>query len=87
MKNLKSVNNDIKKFYDLYEWSLIVKILKNNYNFVSWAKNSIPTQGSLTLPTEKLNENNDTLVKKVINHGGKKLTLVTNQGYLTFINL
>lgn len=84
---MQTTIKDLKNYCDLYGWSITVLRLKKLYNFVSFAKNSIPTAGSLTLSTKKLNENNDTTIKKVINHKNNTVTLVTNQGYLTFLNL
>ena len=77
---------EIKDYADLYGWAVTVTALKKQFALVSWAKSSKPTAGSLTLPTNKLNENNDTEIHKVILHRNNELTLVTNQGWLKFIN-
>ena len=81
----KKIIKDILDNSDLYQWSITVKQLKNKYSLVSWCKNSKPTQGSLTLPTEKLNENNDTIIDKYIIHKNLDITLKTNQGFLKFL--
>lgn len=89
-QHLKNINmellKEIKKYCDLYGWEITVMQLKKQFSLVSWAKNSIPTGGSLTLSTEKLNVNNDTVIFSAIVHKNKSLTLKTNQGYLKFIN-
>lgn len=76
---------EIKDYADLYGWHVTVLRLKKLFTSVSWAKNSKPGPGSLTLPVEKLKGNNDTLIKKVILHKNEELTLVTNQGWLRFL--
>jgi len=78
---------EIKDYADLYGWAITVAELKKTFRYVSWAKSSKPTAGSLTLPTKKLNENNDTTVERVILHKNGDLTLVTNQGWLTFFDV
>lgn len=77
---------NIQKFCDLYGWELTVLQLKKLFSLVSWCKNSKPTPGSLCLPTKKLKENNDTIIKKAMVHKNGNFTLVTNQGWLTFSN-
>jgi len=84
---MKATIEQIKEYQDLYGWSLAVKFLKGKFSHVSWRKSSIPNEGSLTLPTDKLNENNDTIIHKVIYHKNGTLTMVTDQGWLKFINL
>lgn len=76
---------EIKQYSDLYGWAITVVELKKMFNLVAWAKNSKPTPGSLTLPTSKLNENNDTIIEKSIIHRDGSITLVTNQGWLKFL--
>jgi hypothetical protein len=76
---------EIKDYANLYGWAITVAELKKTFNLVSWAKSSKPTAGSLTLPTKKLNENNDTTIERAILHKSGELTLVTNQGWLTFL--
>jgi hypothetical protein len=76
---------EIKDYANLYGWAITVAELKKTFSLVSWAKSSKPTAGSLTLPTKKLNENNDTTIERVILHKSGELTLVTNQGWLTFL--
>ena len=76
---------EIKDYADLYGWAITVSELKKTFSLVSWAKNSKPTAGSLTLPIEKLNENNDTTIENVKLHRNGELTLVTNQGWLRFL--
>lgn len=85
MKNIDL--KEIKKYSDLYGWDITVIQLKKKFNSVSWARNSKPTEGSLTLPTRLLNENEDTVINKVIVHKNKTITMATNQGWLTFLNL
>jgi hypothetical protein len=76
---------NIKEYSDLYGWAITVSELKKIFTLVSWAKNSKPTAGSLTLATNKLIENEDTTIYKVTLHKNGEITLITNQGWLRFL--
>ena len=76
---------EIKDYSDLYGWAITVSELKKTFSLVSWAKNSIPTLGSRTFDTDRLNDNNRTTIKKVIIHRNGELTLVTSRGWLRFL--
>ena len=76
---------EIKDYSDLYGWEIVVSELKKTFTLVSWAKNSRPTAGSLTVPTEKLNENRNASIEKVMLHRNGEITLITNFGWLRFL--
>ncbi len=77
---------EIKKYSVLYGYTVTILQLKKIYTFVSYAEKSIPTPGSRTLTTDKLNEGGDTLLEKIILHKNNDITLKTNYGYLKFSN-
>jgi hypothetical protein len=77
---------EIKQYFDVYGYSVIATSLKKNYLFVSFSKNSIPTQGSMTLPISKLNTESDAKIENVIIHKNNKLTIKTNYGFMQFFN-
>ncbi|MDD1420937.1 hypothetical protein MEO40_17725 [Dolichospermum sp. ST_sed1] len=74
------------KYFDLYGFENTVLILAEKFKFVSWCKNSIPTAGSLTKDSKKLNLKSCSEVKKVINHKNGEVTIQTELGYLKFTN-
>jgi len=76
---------ELKKYADLYGWPIAVKYLKKRFTLVSWAKNSRPTAGSLTWPTERLSENYNPKIKKVILHRNNEITLINSDGWFRFI--
>ena len=72
---------------DLYGLDVLLEQLKKQFLFISFAKNSIPTAGSMTLPTNKLVKfKEETKLIKVIKHRNKNLTLKTNKGFYKFSN-
>ena len=79
-------NKDIKKYADLYGWNTVATQLKNKYTFVSFCKNSVPTQGSITYYVNKVNEDANIIINKVILHKDNNITLVTSDGYIQFLN-
>lgn len=79
-------NSEIKKYFDLYDYETILTVLKNNYYFVSFSKNSIPTPGSLTLKTDKINVLSDAKIENVILHKNNLITIKTNYGFMKFTN-
>jgi hypothetical protein len=72
---------------DLYGLDVLLIQLKKDFYFISFAENSIPTAGSMTLSTDKLVKFKDnTKLIKVIRHRNKDLTLQTNKGFYKFLN-
>jgi hypothetical protein len=79
-------NSEIKKYFDLYNYETILTILKNKYYFVSFSKNSVPTAGSITLKTNKINVLSDAKIENVILHKNNLITIKTNYGFMKFSN-
>ena len=79
-------NSDIKKYFDVYGYEVVLTDIKNRYFFVSFSKNSIPTNGSMTLKTDKINVLSDAKIENVILHRNNKITLKTNYGFMQFFN-
>ena len=66
---------EIKKYADLYGYDIIITELKKTFNLVSFARNSIPTLGSLTLPIKRLKKNSDAIINRVILHKTNEITV------------
>jgi hypothetical protein len=79
-------NSEIKKYFDIYNYETILTILKNKYYFVSFSKNSVPTAGSITLKTNKINVLSDAKIENVILHKNNLITIKTNYGFMKFSN-
>ena len=79
-------NTDVKKYFDVYGYQVILTDIKKRYYFVSFSKKSIPTPGSMTLKTDKINVLSDAKIENVILHKNNKITLKTNYGFMQFFN-
>lgn len=77
---------EIKNYFDLYGYEVVLIDLKAKFHFVSFCKSSIPRLGSMTLPTNRINVLSDTTIEKVIIHKNNKVTIKSNYGYLQFFN-
>jgi len=77
---------EIKQYADLYGYNTTTLLLKQKYSFVSFAKKSIPTAGSMTKCSSLLLYNDYTSINKVILHKNNRVTLKTNLGFLQFFN-
>lgn len=72
---------------DLYGFDLLLTAIKKEFIFISFSKNSIPTPGSLTIPTNDLTKfAEDTKILKTIFHKNGSLTIQTNKSYLKLSN-
>lgn len=80
------MKENINKYADLYGWDVTVRMLKKKFNLVSYAENSIPTAGSLTFSSDRLNVNGGFIIDRAINHRNGDVTIITNQGWLKFTN-
>ena len=86
--NAKTLQKEIKKYGDLYQYDVIVSMIKesNLYKFVSWREKSIPSMGSQCKKISTLNNYANVKVLKQILHRNGDITLKTNFGYLKFCN-
>ena len=78
---------NLRKYYDLYGADVTLTYLKTKFNFVSFRQHSEPFDGSLTKPTVKLKPPEDTKIYKVIMKRNGQIVVVTNYGWLKFVNL
>ena len=72
---------------DLYGFDLLLTAMKKDFIFISFSKNSVPTHGSLTIPTSDLTKfADDTKILKTIFHKNGNITIQTNKSYFKLSN-
>ena len=76
---------ELKKYSDLLPEITAIQ-LKNNFGLVSWRQKSIPSAGSLTFKTERLNTGHIEKINNFIIHNDGQVTIQTNKGFLKFSN-
>jgi len=80
-------NNEYKQFYDVYGIEVIIESLKKDFKMVSYCKNSIPTEGSYTINTNRIGKmQEDGKIHNVICHRNGSITIETNYGFYKFLN-
>lgn len=84
----KKLQNEIKKYGDLYQYEVIVAMIKQSklYHSVTYREKSIPQWGSQCRNIETLNNYANVKVLKQILHRNGDITLKTDFGYLKFCN-
>ena len=82
---MEEFKRQIKMYYDVYGYDVIIELLKGKYHHVSACPKSIPHAGSPYYHVSLLKSRNDVKINKVIVHSKvDSVTLFTSRGVLRF---
>ena len=86
---MKTTIRQTFEMIDLYTPDLLIEMLKNKYNYVSFTRNgkTIPKEGSEVRETKKIKLTDKLKISKIIEHKNGNTTIKADNFYFTFLNI